>query len=107
MQNGARAAPRRDDWGGGRGSFEVDSFHATSIGIMLKAEKFAGDRSPVPPVPPPMKRGSNGERVSVAMKSRAALSTITLLENLQRRIYGGGGGGHWDMFPPWAPKTPS
>ena len=31
---------------GGRGPFEVDSFHATPIGIMLNAEKFAGDRSP-------------------------------------------------------------
>ena len=38
--------------GGGRGLFEVDSFHATPIGIMLNTEKFAGDRSP--PVPPPM-----------------------------------------------------
>ena len=49
-----RAAPRRDDWEG-RGPFEVDSFHATPIGIMLNAEKIAGDRSPFPPpVPPPM-----------------------------------------------------
>ena len=41
--------------GGGRGPFEVDSFHAPPIRIMLKAEKFAGDRSPpLPPVPPPM-----------------------------------------------------
>ena len=32
----------------------IDSFHAPPIGIMLNAEKFAGDRSPVPPVPPPM-----------------------------------------------------
>ena len=42
--------------GGGRRSFEVDSFHATSIGIMLNAEKFAGDWSPpVPLVPSPMR----------------------------------------------------
>ena len=40
--------------GGGRGPFEVDSFHATPIGIMLNVENIAGDRSPVPPVPPPM-----------------------------------------------------
>ena len=33
----------------GRGPFEVDFFHATPIGIMLNAEKFAGDRSPPPP----------------------------------------------------------
>ena len=39
--------------GGGRGPFEVDYFYATPIGIMLNAEKFAGDRSPVPPPPPP------------------------------------------------------
>ena len=41
----ARAAPRRDDWGGD----EDHSFHAPPIGIMLNAEKFAGDRSPRPP----------------------------------------------------------
>ena len=35
--------------GGGRGPFEVDAFHATHIGIMLNAEKFAGDRFPPPP----------------------------------------------------------
>ena len=55
--SGTRAAPRRDDWegGGGRGPYEVDSFHATPIGIMLNVEKFARDRSPpVPLVPPPM-----------------------------------------------------
>ena len=47
-----RAAPRRDDWGGGgRGPFEVNYFYAPSIGIMLNAEKFAGDRSPPPPPP--------------------------------------------------------
>ena len=40
--------------GGGREPFEVDSFHAPPIGIMLNAVKFAGDRSPPPPVPPPM-----------------------------------------------------
>ena len=34
---------------GGRGPFEVDSFHAPPIGLMLNAEKFAGDRSPRPP----------------------------------------------------------
>ena len=45
-----RAAPRRDNCGG-RGPFEVDSFHAPSIGIILNAEKFAGDRSPRPHVP--------------------------------------------------------
>ena len=40
---------RRDDLGGGgRIPFEVDSFHATSIGIMLNTEKFAGNRSPRP-----------------------------------------------------------
>ena len=33
---------------GGRGPFEVDSFHAPPIGIMLNAEKFSGDRPPVP-----------------------------------------------------------
>ena len=45
----SRAAPRRDDWGGGeRGPFKVDSFQATPIGIMLNAEKIAGDRSPPP-----------------------------------------------------------
>ena len=32
--------------GGGREPFEVDSFHATPIGKMLNAEKFAGDQSP-------------------------------------------------------------
>ena len=42
-----RAAPRRDDWGE-RGPFEFDSFHVTSIDIMLNAEKIAGDRSPRP-----------------------------------------------------------
>ena len=35
--------------GGGRGQFEVDSFHAPPIGIMLNVEKFAGDRSLRPP----------------------------------------------------------
>ena len=30
--------------GGGREPFEVDSFHAMPVGIMLNAEKFAGDR---------------------------------------------------------------
>ena len=43
---------RRDDWGGGgRGPFEVDSFHALPIGIILNAEKCAWDRSPRPPPP--------------------------------------------------------
>ena len=45
-----RAVPQLDDWGGGRGPFEVDSFHAMPIGIMLNSEKFAGDQSP-PPIP--------------------------------------------------------
>ena len=36
--------------GGGREPFDVDSFHATPIGIMLNA---AGDRYPIPPPPPP------------------------------------------------------
>ena len=49
----AKAALRRDDLGE-RGQFEVDSLHAPPIGIMLNAEKFSGDRSPRPPVPPPM-----------------------------------------------------
>ena len=42
--------------GVGRGPFGVDSYHAPPIRIMLKAEKFAGDRSPRPPPPvqPPM-----------------------------------------------------
>ena len=43
--------------GGGRGLFEVDSFHATPIGIMLNAEKIAVNGPPPPPpppVPPPM-----------------------------------------------------
>ena len=35
--------------GGGRGPFEVDSFHASSIGIMLNAENIAGYRPPPPP----------------------------------------------------------
>ena len=39
--------------GGGRGPFEVDSFHAPPIGIILNAEKFAGDRSPPYSPPPP------------------------------------------------------
>ena len=60
----ARAAPRRDDWGGGRGPLEVDSFHAPPIGIMLNAEKFAGDRSPPrPPVPPPPGAAAHGAKV--------------------------------------------
>ena len=42
---------RRDDWGGGRGPFEVNSLHAAPIGIMLNAEKFAGDRSQRPRPP--------------------------------------------------------
>ena len=46
-----RAVPRRDDWGGGRGQFEVDSFHSPPLGMMLNVEKFAGDRSPRPPPP--------------------------------------------------------
>ena len=41
--------------GGGRGLFEVDSFHATPIGLMLNTEKFAGTGPPVPPMPPPMR----------------------------------------------------
>ena len=45
------ATTRRLEGGGGRGPFEVDSFHATPIGITLNAEKFAGDRSH--PSPPP------------------------------------------------------
>ena len=49
MHKGGATARRLG--GGGRGPFEVDSFHATPIGIMLNAEKFAGDRSPVPPPP--------------------------------------------------------
>ena len=37
--------------GGRPGPFEVDSFHAPLIGIMLNAENYAGDRSlPIPPV---------------------------------------------------------
>ena len=32
--------------GGGRGPFEVDSLHATPIGIMLNVENIAGDRPP-------------------------------------------------------------
>ena len=37
--------------GGGTRTIEANSFHATPIGIMLNAEKFAGDRSPRPPGP--------------------------------------------------------
>ena len=34
---------------GGLGSFKVHSLHAMPIGIILNAEKLAGDQSPVPP----------------------------------------------------------
>ena len=45
------AAPRRDAWrgGGGRGPFEVDSFHATHIGIRLNVENIAGTDPPSSP----------------------------------------------------------
>ena len=39
---------RHDATIGIRGTFEVDSFHATPIDIMLKPENVAGDRSPSP-----------------------------------------------------------
>ena len=35
--------------GGGRRPFEVDSFHAAPIGIMLKVYHIGGTRPPVPP----------------------------------------------------------
>ena len=35
--------------GGGRRPFEVHSFHASRIGIMLKKIKYWGDTSPRPP----------------------------------------------------------
>ena len=39
----ARAPPHFDGWGGGgRRPLEVDSFHATLIGVMLKTEKVKG-----------------------------------------------------------------
>ena len=39
-----RAAPRRDEWGGGGGRrpFKVDSFHAPPIGIMLTLAPLGG-----------------------------------------------------------------
>ena len=56
-----RAAPLRDDSGDeDHLNFEVDSFHATPIDIMLNAEKYAEDRSPV--VPPPRCRRPWGTR---------------------------------------------
>ena len=49
--------PRLDDWGGGREPFGVDSFHATSIGLMLKAENIEGDAAPRPPAVEPLLHG--------------------------------------------------
>ena len=48
----ARNLSPADDWGGGRRLLEVDSFHATLIGVILKIEIIEEGHAPSAPPPP-------------------------------------------------------
>ena len=72
---------------GERGPFEVDSFHAPSIGIMLNAEKFGGSVPPSLPVPLPMP--SKVIRGQLCGDTRAPGSTFTGTRGHTHRVVSG------------------